>query len=81
MKTYKQFKVIHEETDPNKKAMLVGIQEEKDAIEIYNDLMLNATDSRVKKLLKHVIEEEEHHIDEFQELLNNLDTVQPLDIE
>lgn len=69
MKTYKE---IIEETCPNIKAMDIGIAEEEKAVRLYSKLMLEATNPHVKKLLKHIIEEEEHHIEEFKKMKNEL---------
>ncbi|MFW6001932.1 MAG: demethoxyubiquinone hydroxylase family protein [archaeon] len=50
-----------------------AIVEELDAINIYKAMAEKATNSNVKRVLEHVIEEEKHHIGEFQSLLEKLD--------
>ena len=69
MKTYKQIK---ESETGDIEAMEIGIREEEKAVSLYSKLMVEATNPHVKKLLKHIIEEEEHHIEEFKKMKNEL---------
>lgn len=46
-----------------------GIKEEETAVALYTKMMSDTKCDRVKKLLEHVIKDEQHHADEFRKLL------------
>ena len=50
-----------------------SIIEELDAINVYKAMAQKAQSAEVRRVLEHVIEEEKHHIGEFQAMLEKLD--------
>ena len=62
--------------DINKQILRTGIISELDAISLYEQMALVATNEDVKKVLLDIANEEKIHVGEFEKLLSELDKEQ-----
>ena len=69
--SYWQSNLISYETDLIK-CLKENITDEQKAINLYKQLIIDAQDEKITKVLKRIILDEENHIKIFQSILNNL---------
>lgn len=63
----------HDEAVTDKEMLRQAVIAELDAVNLYQFLAKKAADWRVKKVLRAVAKEEQHHIHEFEKLLEIID--------